>query len=203
MSHRDDLLAAARTLLERKGYAHITTRDLVAESGTNLGSIAYHFGSKAGLLNEAIGAAFEEWTEQLARIAMADPDAGLAERGLSAWDAMLDDLTTRRAVLVAYLDALAQAERTPELRDQFAGQYRRCRARVAALVAESLADGTRPEDPRARTLAAFVIAVCDGLSVQWLLDPDGAPTSAELADGLAVLWASAPSPRGQSADVST
>ena len=45
---------AARRLLETRGYAHITARDLVAESGTNLGSIGYHFGSKAELLNQAI-----------------------------------------------------------------------------------------------------------------------------------------------------
>ena len=84
MGHREALLAAARRLLRTKGYAHITARDLVAESGTNLASIGYHFGSKAGLLNEAIGEAMQDWTEQLARIAMADPAASTAERGLSA-----------------------------------------------------------------------------------------------------------------------
>ena len=51
MGHREQLLAAARTLLETRGYAHITARDLVAESDTNLASIGYHFGSK-GILFE-------------------------------------------------------------------------------------------------------------------------------------------------------
>src|SRR6266498_1795114 len=61
VGHRAQLLAAARQLLEDKGYAHITARDLVAASGTNLASIGYHFGSKAGLLNAALGVVFEEW----------------------------------------------------------------------------------------------------------------------------------------------
>ncbi|PXY22418.1 TetR/AcrR family transcriptional regulator [Prauserella muralis] len=197
MSHRDDLLAAARRLLEEQGYAHITTRDLVAASGTNLASIGYHFGSKAGLLNAAIGEVFEEWTEQLAELAMADPTASPVERGHVAWAAMLNSLASKRKLLLSYVEALAQAERVPDLREQFAEQYRRCRARVAELVAESLGDGTPAEDPRCRAVASFVIAICDGLSVQWLLDADGAPTAEELMAGLAAMWSASFPPAGK------
>src|SRR6266702_1376373 len=70
VGHREQLLAAARRLLEDKCYAHITARDLVAASGTNLASIGYHFGSKAALLNAAIEAAFTDWAEQLAAFVM-------------------------------------------------------------------------------------------------------------------------------------
>lgn len=187
MGHREDLLAAARRLLEEKGYAHITTRDLVAASGTNLASIGYHFGSKAGLLNEAIGQAFEEWTDQLADVAMADAGASVLQRGHRAWAALLNSLVSKRAMLLSFFEALAQAPRTPRLKDQFADQYRRCRARVASLVAESLGDGTAPDDPRCLAVASVVIAICDGLSAQWLLDPAGAPTAEELLEGLALL----------------
>jgi AcrR family transcriptional regulator len=188
VGHREELLAAARRLLEEKGYARITTRDLVAASGTNLHSIGYHFGSKAGLLNAAIGEVFEEWTDKLARIAMADPAATPVERGRRAWAAMLDSLPATRDLLLSYVEALAQAERTASLREQFAEQYRRCRGKVAELVAESLGDGTAPADRRCQAVASFVIAICDGLSVQWLLDPEGAPTSEELTEGLAAMW---------------
>lgn len=189
MGHRDDLLAAARRLLEEKGYAHITARDLVAESGTNLGSIGYHFGSKAGLLNAAIGVVLEEWTEELARLAMADPAASPIERGHVTWAALLDGLGEKRKLVLSYLEALAQAERSPELHQQFAVLYRRCRSRVATLVAESLGDGTTADDPRCQAVASFVIAVCDGLTVQWLLDPGETPTGEQLTSGLAAMWA--------------
>lgn len=188
MGHREELLAAARRLLEEKGYAHITARDLVAASDTNLHSIGYHFGSKAGLLNAAIGEVFEEWTDKLAEIAMAEPAVPPFERGRRAWAAMLDSLPESRALLLSYVEALAQAERTESLREQFAEQYRRCRAKVAELVARSLADGTAPEDPRCQSVASFVIAICDGLAVQWLLDPAGAPTSEQLTAGLEAMW---------------
>ncbi|MBB3051039.1 AcrR family transcriptional regulator [Prauserella isguenensis] len=196
MGHRDDLLAAARTLLEDKGYAHITARDLVAASGTNLASIGYHFGSKSGLLNAAIGTVFEEWTDQLAELAMADPTASPVERGHVTWAAWLAGLAGKRRLLVSYIEALAQAERAPDLRRQLAELYRTCRLRVAGLVAESLGDGTRGDDPRCRAVATFVVAVCDGLAVQWLVDPDGVPTPDELLAGLATLWSASFPPDG-------
>jgi AcrR family transcriptional regulator len=189
VGHREQLLAAARRLLEQRGYAHITARDLVAESETNLASIGYHFGSKAALLNSAIEASFEDWTDQLAALVMADPAATPIQRGAATWVAVLDNLPARRPVLQSYVEALAQAQREPELREQLAEHYRRARARVADLVAESLADGTLADDPRCWAIATFVIAVCDGLSVQWLLDPEHSPSGEALMAGLATIWA--------------
>jgi AcrR family transcriptional regulator len=189
VGHREQLLAAARRLLEQRGYAHITARDLVAESDTNLASIGYHFGSKAALLNAAIEASFEDWTDQLAALVMADPAATPLPRGAATWVAVLDNLPARRPIVQSYVEALAQAQREPELREQLAEHYRRARARVAKLVAESLADGTPADDPRCRAIATFVIAVCDGLSVQWLLDPEQSPSGEELMAGLATIWA--------------
>jgi len=189
VGHREQLLAAARRLLEQRGYAHITARDLVAESDTNLASIGYHFGSKAALLNAAIESAFEDWTDQLAALVMADPTATPIQRGAATWVAVLDSLPARQPILQSYVEALAQAQREPDLRGQLAEHYRRARARVAHLVAESLADGTPAEDPRCRAIATFVLAVCDGLAVQWLLDPEHSPNGEELMAGLATVWA--------------
>jgi AcrR family transcriptional regulator len=199
VGHREQLLEAARRLLEERGYAHITARDLVAASDTNLASIGYHFGSKAALLNAAIEAAFRDWAEQLAAFVMSDPDATPLQRAASTWLASLDGMAERRPILQAYVEALAQALRVPELREQLAEHYRRARAMVAGLVARSLGDGTAPEDPRCRAVAALVIAVCDGLALQSLLDPDSAPSPADLQAGLETVWAAslaAPHPTG-------
>jgi AcrR family transcriptional regulator len=193
VGHRELLLAAARRLLEEQGYAHITARDLVAASGTNLASIGYHFGSKAELLSAAIGEVLEEWTTKLATIAMADPTASPIERATTAWAAMLAQLPTQRPLLLSFMEALAQAERDPKLREQFAGHYRRCRAQVALLVAESLGSAADPSDPRCAAIASFVIAVCDGLAVQTLLDPERAPDEQTFRSGLAILLATSTS----------
>jgi AcrR family transcriptional regulator len=188
VGHREQLLAAARRLLEEKGYAHITARDLVAASGTNLASIGYHFGSKAELLSEAIGVVLEDWTTKLATIAMADPAASLVERMGTAWVAMLTELPAQRPLMLSFMEALAQAERDPKLRRQFAEHYRRCRAQVAALVATSLGWSSADDDPRCATIASFIVAVCDGLTVQCLLDPEQAPTPDLFRSALDTVW---------------
>lgn len=196
VGHRERLLDAARRLLEEQGYAHITTRDLVAASDTNLASIGYHFGSKAGLLNAALEASFDDWAGQLADYVMSDPNATPLQRAAATWVAAVEGTAARRPILQSYVEALAQAQRVPELRDQLAAHYVKARARVAALVAQSLGDGTQADDPRCRAVAALVIAACDGLALQSLLDPKNLPSGDELSEGLAaVVAASLPAPQ--------
>lgn len=189
VSHRDQLLAAARRLIEERGYAHITARDLVAASDTNLASIGYHFGSKAALLNAAIEASFDDWAAQIAGAVMADAEVTPLQRAAATWVTALDRMPQQRSILQAYVEALAQALRAPELRSQLAAHYERARAMVAALVAEALGDGAEADDRRCRAVATLVIAACDGLALQWLLDPDGSPSAEDLQEGLEIVLA--------------
>src|SRR5919201_1732249 len=64
-------------------------------------------------------------------------------------------------------------------------------ARITArdLVARSFGGRIPADDPRCAAVASFVLAVCDGLAVQWLVDPEGTPDSAGLLAGLAEVWA--------------
>jgi AcrR family transcriptional regulator len=181
VGHREDLLAAARRSLEKRGYARTTTRDLVADSGTNLASIGYHFGSKEALLNEAIGLSFQEWAERVRELALAVEPGGEPARMLAAsWEAMLTSFAEYRGLAVAFTEALAQAERQPALRAQLAAIYEQSRTAVAEMITEILGVPAGP----ARALATFQIVICDGLLVQWLLDPDATPSGTELTDAL-------------------
>src|SRR2546421_2749401 len=128
VGHREALLAGARQCIEEKGYARTTARDLVAASGTNLASIGYHFGSKEALLNEAIGDAFEEWTNEVVAMSMEGNERAPLDAVGASWVEMLDhQFEQHRPLLVAFVESLAQAERSPELRAQLAGHYQRSR----------------------------------------------------------------------------
>ena len=182
MGHREDLLTAARKCLEEKGYARTTARDLVAESGTNLASIGYHFGSKEALLNEAIGDAFAEWTNEVIAMSLDGNERAPLEAVGTSWIELLDNTFERnRPLLVAFVESLAQAERSPELRAQLAGHYQRCRDSLADVVTASLGEveGMNPQ-----AVASFLMAVIDGLILQWLLDPDAPPSGQELGESL-------------------
>src|SRR3954453_11813509 len=177
-THRHALLAAAKQLLREKGYARTTARDLVAASGTNLASIGYHFGSKEALLNEAIGESFTEWNDRILAAAMSEADESPLGRLMNAWRVMLDDFEAARPIFVAFIEALAQAERSTELRAQLAAQYDRLRRDIGASVAAVI--GGEDGD----VLASFMIAVGDGLLIQSFLDPERAPSAQELEEAL-------------------
>jgi AcrR family transcriptional regulator len=181
MGHREALLLGARQCLEERGYARTTARDIVAASGTNLASIGYHFGSKQALLNEAIIQSFDEWTEQVGELALTVPDASPLDRMAASWVAIIDSLGRHRAMLVAFVEALAQAERSPELRAQFADFYQRSREQIAGMVRAAVPE---LDVAVAERVASFILAVCDGFVVQYLLDPERTPTGDELVEAL-------------------
>ncbi|MFC7704197.1 TetR/AcrR family transcriptional regulator [Plastorhodobacter daqingensis] len=49
---REALLEAATRLFSRNGYTAVSLREIAKEAGANVGSLTYHFGSKANLLRE-------------------------------------------------------------------------------------------------------------------------------------------------------
>jgi AcrR family transcriptional regulator len=182
-NHREQLIRGAMTCLREKGYAHTTARDIAATSNSNLGSIGYHFGSKEALLNEAIREGFAEWTAQLGNIAFADAGATPLERGRASWVALTESFEEHRPLILAFVEALAQSVRSEELRAQLADIYEEGRIAVGRLVEASF-DASKVDDDQVRAVACFMIAVCDGLLLQWLVDPERAPTGAELTAGL-------------------
>jgi AcrR family transcriptional regulator len=172
MSHRERLLAAARRCLVTRGYARTTARDLVAESDTNLASIGYHFGSKDELLTQALVLTQADYVEKvMAAVTPVGRGSNRREHRRDSWAEMVAGFEGEQPLGVAFFEALVEAQRTPELRAALAESYRSMRARVAESLGNSFAT-----DEQRDAAAAYVVAVCDGLLIQHLLDPDAIPT---------------------------
>lgn len=185
-AHRDKLLAAAITCLREKGYAGTTARDLVEESGTNLASIGYHFGSKEALLHEALGSTMDVWTGEVERAMLADEAIGGAERLERGLAAMIDRFAEFEPYLRSFVESFPPALRSDELRSSLAQAYGRVRASGAELIARLMAEEGVELDARdARTLTSLVLAICDGLMLQWMLDPEATPDSREVMRAVA------------------
>ena len=191
MSHHDKLLHAARELILEKGFAATTARDLVAASDTNLGSIGYHFGSREALLNQAIEELFDEWTELLGSAAFSAEDAPPLERLRASWKAMLDSLGEHEALIRAFIEALAHAERSPAFRKIMRDHYRRIQRTVAGLVETAVGPDAVAKGADPMVIAVYLIAVFDGLALQYRMAPDATPGGEELVSALAAAVASA------------
>ncbi|MCQ4044568.1 TetR/AcrR family transcriptional regulator [Streptantibioticus rubrisoli] len=184
MGHREDLLEGAKRCLREKGYARTTARDIVAASGTNLASIGYHYGSKEALLNAALMRTVEEWGEEL-RTALAseiDLDATPLERFVAVWTRMIASLDEQRPVWAASFESFTQVDRLPEVRAFLVEGLRQARSAMAALFLG--VDQSTLDEQQSRTVGSFYYALLNGVMVQWMIDPDSAPSASDLAEAL-------------------
>src|SRR5918996_1270137 len=65
-SNRSNLVEGTLRCLERLPPERVTARAIADESGANLASIAYHFGSKDNLVTEAVIEGLDRWLEEIA-----------------------------------------------------------------------------------------------------------------------------------------
>jgi AcrR family transcriptional regulator len=187
-SHRDRLLDAAQRCLHDRGYARTTARDLVAASDTNLASIGYHFGSKEALLNEAIAEAFRTWAAEVEGAVFGIEGGNLLDRIERSLAATLRRFEELRPFLVAFVEAFPQAVRFPELRERLAIAYEDVRRATGQMLERALeAQGAELAPQQRRSFASVLVAVCDGLMLQWLIDPERTPQASEVTASVRAL----------------
>jgi AcrR family transcriptional regulator len=180
MGHREDLLEGAKRCLLEKGFARTTARDIVKESGTNLASIGYHYGSKDALLAQAYVALVDdmsfEWGDRLGGA------PGSLERFREVWSNVVASLREPASMWRLSAEIMAMSDQLPEVRDQLSRAQREGgRGLVSLLMGvpeEEVSDET------ADTLGAFYMVVMSGLIMQWTFDPKTAPDAGQLTEGL-------------------
>ncbi|MEU5863327.1 MULTISPECIES: TetR/AcrR family transcriptional regulator [unclassified Nonomuraea] len=187
MGNREDLLAGARRCLEEKGWGRTTVRDIATASGVSMAAIGYHFGSREALLNAALVEAMDEWGHQVGAALSAldgagDADEPSAERFETMWAQLIGSINEHRTLWLANLEALVQAEYSPELREQLVAGQREGRRGMAAQLTgrpeEELAEG------EVRAVGSVQLALLLGVMAQWLNDPRAAPSAADVLEGL-------------------
>jgi AcrR family transcriptional regulator len=160
------LLAAARRILVRKGYASLTMQAIEEEAGINRALVHYYFGSKAGLLEALVESLFEDpafgYSDDVASAPAGPERAG----ALLEW---LGRITADRRSGRLLYELLPHILRSKTLRTRVAelyGAYRR-------FDGECLASGTDADAGLCEDLGALSVAVVEGLGVQSAVDPHG------------------------------
>jgi AcrR family transcriptional regulator len=158
---KERLLEAAIVCLQHRGYAATTARDIAAESGANLRSIGYHYGSTQGLLLAAISTNWRRWLAPL--IAAAATDGSTPEQRLAEGMTLFSAALSKNAPMAnAWLEAVTLAPRDPELKATLAANQLEFRKALAANL-------TAAGQPDAENRAAAIITVSDGLLIHYLL----------------------------------
>lgn len=169
MGNREALLEAAIVCLRERGFGGTRARDLTRTAGVSLGAIRYHFGSTEALLNAAVAESSRRWISSFqASMAAFAPDI---EAGITGpVDDLYEAFAANRVALSGFVEAFAHAQRSKAARNQLAGYYEEFRREIA----QALSAGGHP-GPGTESVASILIALIDGLLMQWMLDPKRRP----------------------------
>ncbi|MES4892585.1 TetR/AcrR family transcriptional regulator [Streptomyces sp. NPDC096012] len=184
MGHREDLLEGAKRCLLEKGFARTTARDIVKESGTNLASIGYHYGSKDALLAQA----YVSLVEGVSDAFTGEANTGLTgapgslERFREMWSNVIATMREPGSFWRLSAEIAALGDQLPEVRDHLAKAQREGSRAFVALMADVPEDEVTEDD--VDTLGVFYTVLMTGLISQWSFAPKTAPEAEQLTEGL-------------------
>jgi AcrR family transcriptional regulator len=166
LERRESVLRAAMSVFGQRGYNKGALVEVAEQAGMTHAGVLHHFGSKEALLVAMLQ--YRDGQEA----------AGVPGRAQTEGPAFLDHLldtlkdnVDRPGVVQTYtvLSAESVTEGHPA-QSYFRSRFTSLRDKIAGVLAE--VSGQDAEDTEVRDDATALIALMDGLQVQWLLDPD-------------------------------
>ncbi len=164
------ILKAALTSFARKGYHQTTMDDIVQEAGLSKGGVYWHFNSKKELFLEL----FQSLLGDTEAMMLASVSSAASAR--EKLDATLQMLTVFGAadefkeIIPLMIDVWAQNIQDPEINEAAISIYNQFRRPMVQLLEQGIASGEfKPINTVA--YASIIIAIYDGLMVQWIIDP--------------------------------
>jgi len=154
---RRTILATALEVFAESGFRGASIREIASRVGMTDTGVLHHFGGKGKLLLEVVKQKEDEDAE-----ALGDP--------------YLRDLVAKngtRSGTVRLFTTLSAESTDPEhpAHDHFVNRYESVRAHVTERLAQESAEGRISPTVDPSLAARIMLAVMDGLQIQWLLDP--------------------------------
>ncbi|GAB3795171.1 TetR/AcrR family transcriptional regulator [Humibacter antri] len=165
-ARREAVLEAAMSVFGERGYNKAALTEVAERAGMTHAGVLHHFGSKERLLVAVLQYRDGDEVDGIAARSQVDGPAFVGH--------ILDTVeanTERRGVVQAY--AVLSAESVTEghpAQEYFRGRIAGLREKLIRVLREFARDDA--SDDELLRAANSLIAVMDGLQVQWLLDPD-------------------------------
>lgn len=163
---------AAVRIFSNKGYHKATMDDIASEAGLTKGAIYWHFKNKRELFKFLIENRLKELDELISfALSSAVPPP---ERILATVRACLDYYEKNRdfcaLIKVFHYEGVVLIDK--EFETWLRNIYNRYREMLAEVIRQGIADGYFNLETDPKVAGAMLIAAFDGLSFQWLVDPD-------------------------------
>lgn len=162
---REQILAVATEMFGNAGFRGVSLADIAARVGISQPGLIHHFHSKEELLIATLERRDAESTQHVED----------AFSGLSAVDVMLSlcrhNMANPESMRLYAVESAESLEPDHPAHEFFLRRYARVRQTVADRARRDQQRGWFPTDVDPAEFATGVIALMDGLQVQWLLDP--------------------------------
>ena len=162
------------TVFARDGFQAARVEDICAEAGLTTGALYAHFGSKEALLRTVYSEHITATLRTMEGALAAGAEGGI----LAVAEAAMQDAATEIRNGRLGIEVILRAYRDEALRAEYAPLRRAARDRLASvLAAEAERRGLELPMP-AEHLASVIRAMINGMALERLVDPDGAPVEA-------------------------
>ena len=168
---RDKLLEATARLISTEGLSAATSRSIATESGENLGSITYYFGSKDALVSEALAFSARRLISPVLE-RLSDPDEDPVMRMLAAMQMLVELLENNADQLPAYAQGLASAATRPGRDSEVQRLHSDLRQLLAEGIEAQAEAGQLPTWIRPDQMASLIVSLVNGVALSVAIQPD-------------------------------
>ena len=174
VAKREEILRVALEVVDRNGMRGTSVRELADAVDLTQAGLLHHFGSKEELF--------------LSILTVRDEEAAARMDGLDVIDQFLtviaDNARTPGMVqLFTSMAAAATSDASHPAHAWFAERYVRFRTSLTDTMRRRQASGEMPDDVDVEKLAGVMMAVSDGMQLQWMLDP-----TTDMAAHVRLVW---------------
>lgn len=168
---RREILDAALKCFARHGYHQTTMDAIVAESGLSKGAIYQYFEGKEDVFRALRRLQLEELRQRLERAFTGG--GGMRERLERGAKEFLSTLKAEYGDLGRVeLEFWSEAPRRPDLRNDYREVYVTWQAFLSQVISEGVRTGEFRSDLDPNALASVILAICDGLTLHWVIHRD-------------------------------
>ena len=172
---RQQIVDAAVEVFSAAGYRKGSLRDVADKAGLSQPGLLHHFPSKEHLLQAVLA-----WRDGVSAQLIGDPLPEGIDL-LRGWVALAEyNASTPELVELHVIVSAEGASEDHPLRDYFVERYTRILEMVRQAFERAAAEGQLRPGVDCASAARTLIALMDGLQIQWLLDRDGVDMAADL-----------------------
>ena len=166
---RERLVDAAARVFARKGFAGTSLDEIADEAGVTKGAVYSNFDSKEDLVRAVLEERLETPLRSIAW--EVDRQGSMEEDAVRASEQLGAVLDQQRDALLLSFEFAIHAARDTDFRDDFVAYHRDAIKGMAEVIQERLGSEFALELP-AEALASIFNAVCNGVALERLMNPD-------------------------------